>query len=166
MTTQTTTEKEAFIATFEREYQTTLNVLRAYPAAKSDLKPAEKLKTARELGWMLVLNQSVLVPVMAGDLRPGTLPGPPATWDEVLPAFEREHRTTMSKLQELDEQQLQGTVKMPVGPGQMGDVRIGEALWFFLSDTIHHRGQFTVYLRLAGGKVPSVYGPSADEPWF
>ena len=28
------------------------------------------------------------------------------------------------------------------------------------------RGQFSVYLRMAGGKVPSIYGPSADEPWM
>ena len=33
-----------------------------------------------------------------------------------------------------------------------------------LFDQIHHRGQMTVYIRLAGGKVPSVYGPSADDP--
>jgi len=24
----------------------------------------------------------------------------------------------------------------------------------------------SVYLRMAGGKVPSIYGPSADEPWM
>jgi uncharacterized damage-inducible protein DinB len=29
---------------------------------------------------------------------------------------------------------------------------------------VHHRGQLSVYLRLAGGKVPSIYGGSADEP--
>jgi uncharacterized damage-inducible protein DinB len=28
----------------------------------------------------------------------------------------------------------------------------------------HHRGQLTVYLRLNDAPVPSVYGPSADEP--
>lgn len=30
----------------------------------------------------------------------------------------------------------------------------------------HHRGQLTVYLRLKDAKVPSIYGPSADEPQF
>jgi uncharacterized damage-inducible protein DinB len=30
----------------------------------------------------------------------------------------------------------------------------------------HHRGQMTVYLRLLGAKVPSVYGPSADDKTF
>src|SRR5262249_15138853 len=27
----------------------------------------------------------------------------------------------------------------------------------------HHRGQLTVYLRMLGAKVPSIYGPSGDE---
>lgn len=30
----------------------------------------------------------------------------------------------------------------------------------------HHRGQLTVYLRLNEAHVPSIYGPSADEPSF
>ena len=40
----------------------------------------------------------------------------------------------------------------------------------FLADTFthlaHHRGQLTVYLRLLGQTVPSMYGPSADDPSF
>jgi uncharacterized damage-inducible protein DinB len=39
-----------------------------------------------------------------------------------------------------------------------------------IQDTInhwaHHRGQLTVYLRLMGAKVPSIYGPSADDKSF
>jgi len=31
-------------------------------------------------------------------------------------------------------------------------------------DAIHHRGQLSSYLRPMGGKVPSIYGPSADDP--
>ena len=34
---------------------------------------------------------------------------------------------------------------------------------FGLSHMAHHRGQLTVYLRLLGIPVPSVYGPTADE---
>jgi uncharacterized damage-inducible protein DinB len=32
-----------------------------------------------------------------------------------------------------------------------------------LNHMAHHRGQLTVYLRLNEGKVPAIYGPSADE---
>jgi uncharacterized damage-inducible protein DinB len=34
-----------------------------------------------------------------------------------------------------------------------------------ISHLSHHRGQMTVYLRLRDVPVPSVYGPTADEPW-
>ena len=37
-------------------------------------------------------------------------------------------------------------------------------MWGFLFDTIHHRGQLTTYIRPMGGKNPSVYGPTADNP--
>jgi uncharacterized damage-inducible protein DinB len=37
---------------------------------------------------------------------------------------------------------------------------------FVLSHLIHHRAQLTVYLRLLDVPVPSIYGPSADEPAF
>jgi len=37
-------------------------------------------------------------------------------------------------------------------------------LWGFLFDAIHHRGQLSSYLRPMGAKVPSIYGPSADDP--
>lgn len=34
-----------------------------------------------------------------------------------------------------------------------------------INHLIHHRGQLTVYLRLVDVPVPSIYGPTADEPW-
>ena len=37
-------------------------------------------------------------------------------------------------------------------------------LQFFNNHMIHHRGQLTTYLRAMGGKCPSIYGGSADEP--
>lgn len=165
MVSRAMTEKDAFAAAFEREYQTTHNVLRAFPADKSELKPSEKLKPARELAWMLVLNQQVLIPTMQGTLQFGGLPAAPKSWNEILPAFEQSHRETMKHVQALDDEQMNRTLKMPTGPGKIADMRIGDALWFFLNDTIHHRGQFSVYMRMAGGRLPSIYGPTADEPW-
>ena len=35
---------------------------------------------------------------------------------------------------------------------------------FVMNHMIHHRGQMSVYLRLQNVPVPSMYGPSADEP--
>jgi len=35
-----------------------------------------------------------------------------------------------------------------------------------LNHWVHHRGQLTVYMRLNNIAVPSIYGPSADDPSF
>ena len=32
-----------------------------------------------------------------------------------------------------------------------------------MSHMVHHRAQLGVYIRMMGGKIPGVYGPSADE---
>ena len=37
---------------------------------------------------------------------------------------------------------------------------------FVMNHMIHHRGQLSVYLRMMGVPVPSLYGPSADEGAF
>jgi uncharacterized damage-inducible protein DinB len=47
------------------------------------------------------------------------------------------------------------------------DVR-RQRIWVFwrrVLHTCHHRTQLTVYLRLLGKPVPSVYGPTADQTW-
>ncbi len=35
-----------------------------------------------------------------------------------------------------------------------------------INHMVHHRGQLTVYMRLNDIAVPSIYGPSADDPTF
>ncbi len=52
------------------------------------------------------------------------------------------------------------------GEANMGEIwktKKYDMAWGFLFDAIHHRGQLTTYLRAMGAKVPSIYGPSADE---
>ena len=34
--------------------------------------------------------------------------------------------------------------------------------WMLFLDAIHHRGQLSTLIRPMGGKVPAIYGPSAD----
>jgi uncharacterized damage-inducible protein DinB len=34
---------------------------------------------------------------------------------------------------------------------------------FVFNHAVHHRGQLTVYLRMLGIPIPSIYGPSGDE---
>lgn len=167
-TTTPTTEREHYLATFEREYQTTLRVLKAYPTDKNQWKPAERSNTATQIAWILVVSQFVTEPILvAPKLEPQAPPAPPADWNALVSTFEQAHRDASKRLTAMSEDVFKSTIIMPVGPGgATAPIRRADALWMMLSDTVHHRGQFSVYLRAVGGKVPSIYGPTADEPWF
>lgn len=159
-------EKEMFLQAWEREFQTTLKVLKGYPKEKLDLKPAEKSRTAKDLLWTFVVEEKVIDGVMKGQVDFMNLPKPPATLGEIVSAYEATHREIGQKLKAITEQELNTAIPFMVAPKQMGKVRRGDILWMMLMDSVHHRGQLSVYLRVAGAKVPSIYGPSADEPWM
>ncbi len=161
------TEKEMFLQTWDREHQITTKVLRAYPPDKLDIKPSALSRTARELAWVFVAEQAVVDMVVKGQLdMSGAEPAPPATMQEILAVFEKMQKEMVGKVKKLSEADYNGMMKFMVGPKQMGDVRRADALWMTLMDQVHHRGQLSVYLRMAGGKLPSIYGPTADEPWM
>ena len=83
-----------------------------------------------------------------------------------MSAFKKNHADVVAALTKAPDEAFQGTIKFFIAPKTMGDVPKLQFFWFMLCDQIHHRGQLTVYLRMTGGKVPSIYGPSADEPWM
>jgi uncharacterized damage-inducible protein DinB len=89
---------------------------------------------------------------------------PPAHLNDVIAAFEK-GRAELVDLISTKDDNLTGMVKFPVAPKTIGDIPLAQFLWMTLCDQIHHRGQFSIYLRIADGKVPSIYGPTADEPW-
>ena len=161
------TEKDMYLSNWDREHKTTLKVLKAYPVDKQDMKPAEKARSAKELAEIFVGEQSVIVEgVLNGKIEFGghaaTVPALP----EIISALEKSYPAIASKVAAMSEEEWNSMMDFPVGPGQMGKLRKADILWIALQDQIHHRGQFSVYLRLAGAKVPSIYGPSADEPWM
>ncbi len=160
-------EKEQFLRTWETEVATTLKVLRAYPPAKGELKPHGKSRSARDLAWTFVFEGTAGASGAAGKLEfPPKLPAPPTQWDALVSECERAFRTLGDTVRSASDADLNKTVKFFVAPKKMGDVRRLDFLWLLLMDMVHHRGQFSVYLRMADGKVPSIYGPTADEPWM
>ncbi len=160
-------EKEQFLRTWENEVATTLKVLRAYPPAKAELKPHGKSRSARDLAWTFVFEGTAGASGAAGKLEfPPKLPAPPTQWDALVSECERAFRTMGDSVRSASDADLNKTVKFFVAPKKMGDVRRLDFLWLLLMDMVHHRGQFSVYLRMADGKVPSIYGPTADEPWM
>lgn len=159
-------EKQAFLDAWDRESATTLKVLRAFPEGKTTLKPHDDCRSAKELAWTFVFEGFGGAQGVQGEVKfPPPLPPMPDTWNGMVGEVDRAFKHMAAEVQKTGEPHLNTTVKFPTGPGKMGDMRRLDFLWMMLNDMIHHRGQFSVYLRMAGGKVPSIYGPSKDEPW-
>jgi uncharacterized damage-inducible protein DinB len=170
MSVATLSGKEHFLAAYDQEHARTLRVLRAYPPDQLELRPHPRSKTARELAWVFVLERGLGTMVLhnafaSGGPASGTPPAPDS-WDDLLATLEAKHVEFRDLVRGMSDEQLSESVKFFTAPATLGDVPRLDLCWFLLHDQIHHRGQFSIYLRMAGGKVPSIYGPSADEPWM
>lgn len=168
ITATQSTAKQTFLAAYDREHEITMKVLRAYPRDQLELRPHAKLKTARELAWVFALERWLGTRIFQDDIARGVRQPPPAapqSWDQLLEALESAHQEFRAFVGRTSMTELAKTSKFYVAPKTIGDVRRLDFFWFLLHDQIHHRGQFSVYLRMANGRVPSIYGSSADEPW-
>jgi uncharacterized damage-inducible protein DinB len=161
-------EKQKFQQAWDRESATTLKVLKAFPADKVALKPHPTCRSANELAWAFVFEGVGGSQAVEGEMKfpPPNMPPMPSTWHGMVNEVERALKLMGDQVKKVGDAQLETTVKFFTGPKQMSDLRRLDVLWFLLNDMIHHRGQFSVYLRMAGGKVPAIYGPSADEKWM
>jgi uncharacterized damage-inducible protein DinB len=156
--------EERYFTTRAHEFETTKRVLMQFPDSKLDLKPGEKSKTARELAWVFVVEERLMQKLMTGG-EPDFSARPPETMAEILEELEREHAKTDAIIKNMRPEEFREGAMFFVAPKTPGKIPKGDLLWMLLLDSIHHRGQFSVYSRIAGAKVPSIYGPSADEPW-
>jgi uncharacterized damage-inducible protein DinB len=163
-------EAQSFLKAYEREHATTMKVLRAFPPGQTDLRPHPKCKSARELAWVFVLERGLGTMLMndafANAPPSGEPPPVPERWHDILDALEQAHRQFADLMARYSDEQMQQQVTFFTGPQTLGKYTRAEAAWYLLHDQIHHRGQLSVYLRMADGRVPSIYGPSADEPWM
>ena len=159
--------KKQYLEVFAREFPVTLKVMRAYPAGQDAFRPHERSTSAAELVHSFAVENGLVIKAVRSELKmPPDFPPAPATCAEAIANYERGARELMAAVEKMPESRMTETVTFFTGPGQMGPIPVGELLWLMLLDSVHHRGQLSVYIRMAGGKVPSIYGPSADEPWM
>ena len=144
----------------QNEWMTTFKVLTAVPEGKKDYKPDPAARPAAELAahlagadvWFLngVINGKFDDPA---DPKFGSI-------QEIGDWYKQNFPKALEKALALDGAKLAQIVdfygmKMPAV----------NYLLFALVHMVHHRGQLAAYIRPMGGKVPSIYGGSYDEPW-
>jgi uncharacterized damage-inducible protein DinB len=160
--------KDSLIAEFEREAQTTRKHLERLSDDKMEWRPHEKSFTAGGLashiaemiGWAnSIINQDEI------DIDPATYkPYEAASVAELLKTFEDNVEASKKTLAGVTDATLEQPFRFKVA-GQLHYERPKAEVFrdVILSHVIHHRGQFSVYLRLLNIPVPPSYGPSADE---
>ena len=146
----------------KNEWKTTAKVIAAVPNNKRDYKPDPNGRSAWELAvHMAGADVWFLDGILNGKFdNPGEEKAPAADSAGVAAWYEKEFPERLNKVLALPDAKLTQIVdffgmKMPA-------IQI---LMFALVHSVHHRGQLASYIRPMGGKVPSIYGGSYDEPW-
>ncbi|HVN81613.1 MAG TPA: DinB family protein [Terriglobia bacterium] len=161
--------REFFVQKWTQEYPAFARVLKALPAHGLDYRPHPRSRSAGELVALLVSSQQGCIQLcksqksMYSGLR-WEEPGSFGRLDDMIATYERDHDTLASQLHALDDSAWYHQAWLIRGTEEflLKDT-VGGLLWIALFDVIHHRGQLSTYIRPMGGKVPSIYGPSADD---
>ncbi len=159
------TECEFFIERWTREFPAFVRVMKALPKDQLDYRPHPRSRSAAELSWLLALEErsgSELIETGQIDWNEPA-PQPPADLTKIISAFEHAHAELEARLARVTDVAWERKVKFLVNGQMIMEETMGEFFWMNLLDAIHHRGQLSVYIRPMGGKVPSIYGPSADD---
>jgi uncharacterized damage-inducible protein DinB len=167
MTSEMTTEQALLLRDFllsgNSDFATTKKVLAAIPEDRSDYRPDPKARTARELAWHIISSELHFLDSIAQGAQVGgeDLPTENRSLAEMIAFYEIRFTAGLEKIRSLSGEQLAKPIKMY----EVFNFPAVSYLTFLQHHTIHHRGQLSVYLRPMDAKVPSIYGPSADETW-
>lgn len=150
------------LADFENEIPTTLRVLEAVPTSRLDYQPDPKSKTALGLLRHIALEDEWLLTGIAN----GVFVPPPDDSDScgiMTPAdasarYQANVPPALQRVRALPPEKLTAILDL-MGVFQVPTLSL---LATAAKHSIHHRGQLSTYIRAMGGKVPGIYGPSAD----
>jgi len=157
------TTREFFIKQFKAERPKFLKVIRALPEGQLDYKPHERSSSAGMIAWFLVLEIRALVDMVKSSENHWQQPKVPTTFAAIAAEYEKTADEMEAALASTDDAAWERDSKMYVGDRLVRTAPVGDTVWDFFFDAIHHRGQLTTYIRPMGGKVPSTYGPSGDS---
>jgi uncharacterized damage-inducible protein DinB len=151
---------------FDHEMATTRRTLERVPDDKLDWKPHERSMTLGRLASHLAELPSFAVAGLNLDTidMGGYKPWQGVSRAEILAVFDKNVAEARAAIAAASEEKYMSNWSLLVGGKTVMTMpKIAVVRSFMLNHTIHHRGQFAVYLRLNNIAVPSIYGPSADE---
>ena len=162
---------ESLLPEFDQEMATTRKHLERTPAQHADWKPHPK---SMSLGGLAVHLTEVLYWLQTTlkqtefDMNPSGGPAYTSPKFQSVPAllasFDESVKNARPTLAAASDKDFMVPWSLKSGGTTHFTMpRIAVVRTFVMNHLIHHRGQFSVYLRLKDVPVPQTYGPTADE---
>lgn len=159
---------DAFVTEFDNEMARTRKELERVPDGKFAWKPHVKSTAMGNLASHIVNLAGfggMILQVDSIDVTKRPAPFVAKTQKELVEAFDKNVATSRAALVAATAEQLGKTWTLFNGDKVIFAMPRKHVLQVMLvNHIIHHRAQLGVYLRLNDIPVPSIYGPSADEP--
>jgi len=163
---------QLFLAELEREAPRTRGALSHVPTDRDDWAPHPKSMPLGRLAGLVATMPSWINLIIGQDELNLTPPEGQGTFQQpatsTLVAVHDGHVEKAREVLSRTTDEFLTTTKWRLLAG--GHVVMEQPRHIVIRETInhlaHHRGQLTVYLRLAGATVPAIYGPSADDTTF
>ena len=162
--------KDALLPEFDHEMGVTRKLLERLPDADLGWKPHEKSFSLGDLAAHLAQIPHWSAAILDQPSYDLDAPAPDERTSatraaEVVAAFDQSVAAARARLDGKSDGELMAPWTLKKGGQEMFTVPVvGAFKSFIVNHSIHHRGQLSVYLRLRNVPLPSIYGPSADEP--
>ena len=147
---------------FQMEQKTTLKVVSAMPDDRLSYRPHDAIMEFGNLARHIAGSGEFFAQFIAeGQVSMDPPPPPPAlpaTTAELVKELEGTFAKTMEAYRSFTPEQLARPLDFFGMGANPGVCYIG----WDINHLVHHRAQLTMYLRIDGHKVPSVYGPTLD----
>jgi len=149
------------------EAEITRKFLKIIPEDKYNWKPHPKSMSVERLathiaelpGWVPMAIDTEVLDFAANDYKHT----PSKNNREMQELFEANLKKALESLSKTNDDFLQNTWIMKNGDQIYMTSTKEEVIRMAMSQTIHHRAQLGVFLRLLNCPIPGTYGPSADE---
>jgi len=161
---------QSLLRELNREAETTRKMLSRVPDDKYDWQPHEKSMTVRRLAAHIAeLPSWVKMTLETSELdfaaNPYVIP-PINNNQELLAFFDKSLAEGRAALEKAVDEDLEGTWTLRNGDQIYSVESKADVVRMSYCQTVHHRAQMGVYLRLLNVPIPGSYGPSADEMNF
>ena len=151
-----------FIEDWKYESESTVKVLSNLSDESLTKKFNNEIRTAGKLAWHIAGAISELGHRMGLTFNEIDQDSPfPSAAKEIVDEYKRASDGLIKGIKEKWSDETLSIEDKITGQGDMWSR--GKTLGALVTHQIHHRGQLTVVMRLAGLKVPGVYGPAKEE---